>query len=110
MGKITNAILMLNYLNTGNKLEKTKKFINHLKNNNCNIYIITGRNENKREVTENWLKKHNICYDNIIFDDKYKLETCKNLKINYFFDDSLKVVKLLNVNNIKAYLIDEVGK
>lgn len=68
--------------------EKTKKFINHLKNNNCNIYIITGRNENKREVTEN----------------------CKNLKIDYFFDDSLKVVKLLNKNNIKSYLIDEIGK
>lgn len=90
--------------------EKTKKFIEHLKNNNCNIYIITGRNKNKRKITESWLEKHNICYESIVFGDKYKLETCKNLKIDYFFDDSSKVVNLLNENGIKAYLIDEIER
>ena len=82
----------------------------HLKNNNCNIYIITGRNKNKRKITESWLEKNNICYESIVFGDKYKLETCKNLKIDYFFDDSSKVVNLLNENGIKAYLIDEIER
>ena len=100
----------INLISTLPLNEKTRRFINHLKNNNCNIYIITGRNENKREITEKWLKKHNICYDSIVLGDKYKLETCKNLKIDYFFDDNLKVVNLLNENDIKAYLIDEIER
>ncbi len=90
--------------------ENTKKFIQHLKNNNCNIYIITGRSEDKRNITENWLKKHNINYEKIIFGDKYKLKACKELKIDYFFDDNSNVVDLLNRNHIKSYLVDEIER
>lgn len=90
--------------------KNTKKFIEHLKNNNCNIYIITGRNKNNEIITKNWLKKHNICYKSIVFGDKYKLQACKDLKIDYFFDDNSKVVDLLNKNRIKAYLVDEIER
>lgn len=82
----------------------------HLKNNNCNIYIVTGRSENKRKITENWLKKCNISYEKIIFGDKYKLKSCKELQIDYFFDDNSNVVDLLNRNDIKSYLVDEIER
>ena len=60
---------------------KFQKEIEHLKNNNCNIYIITGRNKNKRKITESWLEKHNICYESIVFGDKYKPKKKKTFKL-----------------------------
>lgn len=51
------------------------------------ISIITSRPALFREVTQNWLKYHNIYYHNITFNGD-KLQECINSKIDVLIDES----------------------
>lgn len=99
-----------NLINSVPVNESTKKYIDFLEQNHCQIIIITGRKQDKKLLTMEWLKKYGIKYTNIIFGDKSKLMTCKKYNVKYFFDDDQTVVNLLNENGIKGISIDEVNK
>lgn len=80
--------------------------INRYKKDNINIIIITGRPEFTREVTEKWLKKYHVNYDNLymreIGDIDLKADVLKkkiyekyiNTKIFCAFDDEESIISM----------------
>ena len=73
-----------------------KKYIDKLKEDGKEIYIITGRNngdyKNPYDITINWLNKHQIYYDKLIFTNAYnkqeKAEVCIKNNIDIMVEDS----------------------
>lgn len=73
-----------------------KKYIDKLKEDGNEIYIITGRNngdyKNPYDITINWLNKHQIYYDKLIFTNAYnkqeKAEECIKNNIDIMIEDS----------------------
>lgn len=73
-----------------------KKYIDKLKEDGNEIYIITGRNngdyKNPYDITVNWLNKHQIYYDKLIFTNAYnkqeKAEECIKNNIEIMIEDS----------------------
>jgi uncharacterized protein len=57
-----------------------------LKDRDVAIYFITARAENLREITLEWLKKHNIQMDYLIM-EKDKSKTCLDYCINLMIED-----------------------
>ena len=66
-----------------------KKVLTELANNNLDIILITARSIEDKNLTTNWLKKHNIPYDKLFFSDN-KVEICKKENIQLFIDDHIK--------------------
>lgn len=69
------------------------------------IYIITARSYttentqrgiNMRKTVIQWLKKHNIVYDKIIFSSYNKIENCRKNKIDIMIEDSQKNINQLS--------------
>jgi hypothetical protein len=69
-------------------------------------YIITGRKESYRKVTEKWLDEHYISYKKMIMFPlrekknnmalaKYKTEKIKSLGITLFYEDDFKISEYL---------------
>lgn len=88
--------------------EPPRKFaseiIQSLKNEGNKIYIITARHseriisiEENKKITEEWLKKNNILFDNLIFSPEDKLEICLNNHIDIMIED-----KPTNINRISS--------
>lgn len=73
-----------------------KKYIDKLKEDGNEIYITTGRNngdyKNPYDITINWLNKHQIYYDKLIFTNAYnkqeKAEECIKNNIDIMIEDS----------------------
>ncbi len=97
-----------------------KKNLNIIKNRDLQIYLITGRQEKYRNVTIKWLQEHEIYFDELImipngsynggFNEKiyldFKLNSYLKHRIHFALDDDPKVVKLLNIYNIKAVQVN----
>ncbi|MDP4177571.1 MAG: hypothetical protein Q8900_04435 [Bacillota bacterium] len=60
--------------------------ISLLKNSNIEIYIVTARDEQYRELTSQWLNTHGIMYDKLIM-SKYKAAVCVENDIDLMVDD-----------------------
>ena len=84
------------------------EIISKLKNEGCEIYIITARGNwlptnnsmTKGEcnnIVIDWLSKNNIKYDKIIFSPEDKLDICLNNNIDIMIED-----KVDNINKISS--------
>lgn len=94
--------------------KEAKKYINKLKKDGCNIYIITGRDNGEYKdpynMTKTWLKIHDIYYDKLIFtnsyDDYAKAIVCLENNIDIMIDDSIRICRCCIENNITTLLMD----
>ncbi len=103
---------------TLNVKDGAKEYIDKLKQDGHNIFIITGRDNgeytNPVEMTQKWLKKNNIYYDKLIFTNAYKndkhgkTEKCFENNIDIMIDDSVHICKDCMENNITTLLMDRV--
>lgn len=81
--------------------EGAKEYIDKLKQDGHNIYIITGRDNgeytNPYEMTKQWLDNNNIYYDKLILTDAYrndthgKSEKCIENNVDIMIDDSAHI-------------------
>ena len=95
-----------------------KEYIDKLKQDGHNIFIITGRDNgeyaNPVEMTQKWLNKNKIYYDKLIFTNAYKndkhgkTEKCFENNIDIMVDDSVHICKDCMENNITTLLMDRV--
>ena len=91
-----------------------KKFsvemINKLKEEGNNIIIITarwnGENINAFEISEKWLKKHNLNFDKMYVGIENKAEIAIKEDINLFIDDSIRNCEEVSAAGIKSYLFN----
>lgn len=115
--EIMKAKITKNFKNFLKKIYKDKKF---------NIFIVShktkypyvGEKINLRDAANNWItknltfneteliKQNNIFYENTI---EEKIERIKKINCHYFFDDLLKIIKLLP-KDIDGFLYDPVNK
>lgn len=89
-------------------------YINKLKEDGHEIYIITGRDNgeysNPHQMTVEWLEKYNIIYDKLIltnaYNSKEKADICMENGISIMIDDSSRICKEVDKVGIKALLMD----
>jgi len=97
-------------------IDDSQYYINKLKEDGHEIYIITGRNngeyKNPYELTKNWLKKYDIFYDKLIFTNAYnkheKTEVCLKNNISLMIEDSTTISLDLINNNINVILDTDI--
>ena len=95
-------------------IEDSSKYINKLKNNGNEIYIISGRDNGEysdpHNMTINWLKKYNIPYDKLVLTNAYKhqekADICNEFGIDIMIDDSINVCEKCSENNIESILFE----
>ena len=95
--------------------KNAKEIIDRLKDEENSIYIITARSDrfykDVNKYVKEFLDENNIKYDKIITSCFYKVDVCKNEKIDIMFDDAVDTCDTLNKNGIKAYLFtSEINK
>lgn len=96
-------------------LSNAPKFIQKLKEEGNEIYIISGRDNgeytNPREMTEKWLASYHIPYDQLILTDAYdkqaKSKECIHHNIDIMIDDSVSICQNLKENGIKVWLMSK---
>ena len=91
-----------------NAIESIKK----LKEEGNQIYLITARFPSKKfdieELTNNWLKKNCIPYDELILNSQDKVVVAKKKHIDIFIDDSIKHCTEMVNAGIKTYIMDSI--
>lgn len=88
--------------------------------NNWHVIICTGRPEQYREVTENWLKAHAVFYDELLMrpdaqlyrpDDQVKYDMMLGIQatrgIHVVFDDRQRVVDMWRSHGHTCMQVDE---
>lgn len=96
-------------------IKDSKETIDKLKADGNKIYIITGRDNedysNPKKMTEDWLKKYNIYYDELIFTNAYKKEKSKECiknNIDIMIDDSVNNCReITEKSNTKVLLMNK---
>ncbi len=79
-------------------------------------YIITGRKECYRKVTERWLHEHDVDYGQLImFPNKvpknyrnlavYKADKINDLGVDVYYEDDLRIVEFLREHCLEAEII-----
>ncbi len=89
-------------------------YIQKLKNDGNEIYIITGRNNGEYKeplkLTKDWLNNYNIVYDRLILTNAYnkheKTEVCIENNIDIMIEDSSSMCLDLIKNGIKVYTMN----
>ncbi len=99
-----------------NTKDGAKEYIDKLKQDGHNIFIITGRDNgeytNPVEMTKKWLNENQIYYDKLILTNSYrndkhgKTEKCLENNIDIMIDDSINICKDINEHGIKAIIMD----
>lgn len=95
-------------------IQGVKKYIDKLKQDGNEIYIITGRDNgeyaNPKEMTEKWLEDNGIIYDKLIFTNAYdkqaKAEECKKNNIDVMIDDSTATCMAVQESGIRVFLMN----
>ena len=95
-------------------IKDTKKYIDKLKEDGNEIYIISGRDNNEYtnpwQMTKDWLEKYSIKYDKLILTNAYntyaKTEECKKNNIDIMIEDSVRIASDLKQNGINLLLRD----
>ncbi len=86
----------LELIKTDEPMYETIDLINDLANFNISIFILTGRFESTKEVTEKWLNHHNVSYDKLVM---------KSYKDTYIKSNTWKekqLLKFIEENNITS--------
>ena len=110
-------------------LEDSSYYINKLREDGHEIYIISGRNNGEYtspwELTEKWLNKYSVVYDKLILTDTYdkhaKTVACLENNVDLMIEDNIKIsldlvsngIKVLTMNtryNQKEKTLDRVSK
>lgn len=93
--------------------DSAKEYIDKLKNDGNEIYIITGRDNGEYldpyNMTQEWLNNKNIYYDKLIFTNAYKHDkysACIENDIDIMIDDSKTMCENCRDNGVKALLMD----
>ncbi len=88
-----------------------KEVIKELRNKGHEIVFITIRNDREcggeneaRRLTEEWLNKYEIPYDELHLDIHNKKEFCKEHNIDAFMDDSVRTVTAVKELGIKTFI------
>lgn len=95
-------------------IEDAPYYINKLKEEGNEIYIITGRDNgeytNPDKMTEEWLTNNNISYDKLILTNAYdkheKTKVCIENSIDLMIEDSIGTCLDLKSNGIKVYTMN----
>jgi inosine-uridine nucleoside N-ribohydrolase/uncharacterized HAD superfamily protein len=95
-------------------LDDAQYYIQKLKEDGNEIYIISGRDngeyENPYKLTEEWLEKYNIVYDKLILTNAYnkqeKAEECVKNNVDIMIEDSTNTCLHLIENGIKTYTMN----
>ena len=87
---------------------------------NCSIIIVSGRSDQVRQETQDWLEKHDIWYDRLVMrrqgdhrnDDILKVEMLEQLRAEGWvpimaFDDRNRVVKAWRANGVPCAQVAE---
>lgn len=91
-----------------------KKYIDQLKKDGNEIYIITGRDNgeytNPGKMTKDWLEKYKINYDKLIltnaYDKQAKAEVCVKNNIDIMIEDSKTTAINISKTRTKVLLMD----
>ena len=90
--------------------KNAKEIIDRLKDEENSIYIITARSDrfykDVNKYVKEFLDENNIKYDKIITSCFYKVDVCKNEKIDIMFDDSIDTCESLCNNGIDAVVFN----
>ena len=95
-------------------INNSSYYIQKLKNDGNEIYIITGRNNGEYKeplkLTKDWLNNYNIVYDRLILTNAYnkheKTEVCIENNIDIMIEDSSSMCLDLIKNGIKVYTMN----
>lgn len=95
-------------------LDDVSYYIQKLKEDGNEIYIISGRDngeyENPYRLTEEWLEKYNIVYDKLILTNAYnkqeKAEICLKNNVDIMIEDSINTCINLIDGGIKTYTMN----
>ena len=93
-----------------NIISDTKYYINKLKEDGHKIYLLTHRKniywKDPKNITKEWLKKHEIHYDKLIFTKTTdKSEECIENKVDIMFDDVVSNCKSIVKAGTSCYLV-----
>lgn len=90
--------------------KNAKEIIDRLKDEENSIYIITARSDrfykDVNKYVKEFLDENNIKYDKIITSCFYKVDVCKNEKIDIMFDDAIDICESLCNNGIDAVVFN----
>jgi len=91
--------------------ENVKEVLGKLREDGHQIIFITIRNDREcggeneaYRITEEWLRKYEIPYDELHVDIHNKKEFCEEHNIDVFMDDSVKTVSLVKTLGIKTFI------
>lgn len=88
------------------------KYINKLKEDGHEIYVITGRSkkyyDDPYKFSYNYLKQNNIPFDKLITDAKTKGDVCEQERIDLFVDDNLNNCYDIKRHNIDCLVFDHL--
>lgn len=95
-------------------LEDASYYIKKLKKEGHEIVLITGRDngeyKNPYELTQKWLNKYEIIYDQLIFTNAYnktsKTRKCLEYNIDLMIEDSVEISLDLQNNGIKVFTMN----
>ncbi len=95
-------------------LENAPEYIRKLKEEENEIYIISGRDNGEYsdpyKMTFDWLNKYNIVYDKLILSNAYnsleKAKICLENDIDIMIDDSTRILLEVDNRGITALLMD----
>lgn len=89
-----------------------KEALSKLHNDGYKIIIITARNDNyygdAYKICYDYLIKNDVVFDKLLIGRTYKIETCKDEKIDIIIDDSIDVVNKAIDEGIDAILITSI--
>ena len=90
--------------------DNVKEVIDKLRNEGKKIVIITARSDDyyidAKKFCEDFLNNHNIYYDEVIIDQLYKVDACKNNNIDLMIDDGVDTCDSINNQGMKALLFN----
>ncbi len=84
---------------------KADEVLSKLKSENYYIVLITARDKEFRNLTEKWLKKHNIIYDKL-FHESNKAKIADKMGLELFVDDKKENIIELNKVGIPTLVFD----
>lgn len=88
--------------------ENAKEIIDKLHQEGHKIIFITARTKSffkdPYAMTEEYLKRNNIYYDELIVGQSQKIKICKDKKIDIFFDDAVDTIEKLLTEKMDAVL------
>jgi len=82
------------------------KILKAVKELGCSRNIITARTYKAAKITEDWLKKCDLTYDNIYWSCDMKLYACQWIGVDFMVEDNPLNAKFLADNGVKVILFE----